>query len=69
MKTEIRPQAPLGDLGVRGTAGDEQGLEHGRSSSRRMDSEFYSKLHGEFSKGFKAELRFLSNIIKDYFGC
>ena len=34
-----------------------------------MDLEFYSKLHEEFTKGFKAELRFLSNIIKDHSGC
>ena len=44
--------APLGNLEVRGTAGDEQGMEH-----------------GEFTKGFKAELRFLSNFIKHHSGC
>lgn len=55
--------APLGDLGVRGTAGERICR---RSSSRRMDSEFYSKLHEEFTKGFKAELRFLSNFKRSF---
>lgn len=67
---EIRNKAtwaPHGRPRVIATAGDEAaGARHGRASGWIKHWKFYSKLHGETTKGFKAESRFLSDFIKDH---